>query len=70
MPKGRFELPRPFEHYALNVARLPFRHFGTAGDAKGLYLLRNYKSREYHEAWEGLSSENKHRINDIDYPTV
>lgn len=23
VPKGRFELPRPFGHYALNVARLP-----------------------------------------------
>ena len=29
VPKGRFELPRPCGHYALNVARLPFRHFGT-----------------------------------------
>jgi hypothetical protein len=28
VPKGRFELPRVFTHYALNVARLPFRHFG------------------------------------------
>jgi hypothetical protein len=25
----RFELTRPYGHYALNVARLPFRHFGT-----------------------------------------
>jgi hypothetical protein len=23
VPKGRLELPRPYEHYALNVARLP-----------------------------------------------
>jgi hypothetical protein len=29
VPRGRFELPRPFEHYALNVARLPFRHLGA-----------------------------------------
>ena len=29
VPKERFELSRPFEHYALNVARLPFRHFGA-----------------------------------------
>ena len=28
VPKGRFELPRGYPHYALNVARLPFRHFG------------------------------------------
>ncbi|GAH05488.1 unnamed protein product, partial [marine sediment metagenome] len=28
VPKGRFELPCPYGHYALNVARLPFRHFG------------------------------------------
>ena len=30
VPKGRFELPRPCGHYALNVARLPFRHFGRS----------------------------------------
>jgi hypothetical protein len=30
VPKGRFELPRPYGHYALNVARLPFRHFGVS----------------------------------------
>jgi hypothetical protein len=29
VPKGGFEPPRPYGHYALNVARLPFRHFGT-----------------------------------------
>ena len=29
VPKERFELSRPNGHYALNVARLPFRHFGT-----------------------------------------
>jgi hypothetical protein len=29
VPKERFELSRLFKHYALNVARLPFRHFGT-----------------------------------------
>lgn len=29
VPKVRFELTRPYGHYALNVARLPFRHFGT-----------------------------------------
>ncbi len=28
VPKERFELSHPFEYYALNVARLPFRHFG------------------------------------------
>ena len=28
MPEGRFELPRPKGHYALNLARLPFRHSG------------------------------------------
>ena len=31
VPKGRFELPRDYSHYALNVARLPFRHFGLGG---------------------------------------
>ena len=29
VPKVRFELTRPYGHYALNVARLPFRHFGS-----------------------------------------
>jgi hypothetical protein len=29
VPKVGFEPTRPFGHYALNVARLPFRHFGT-----------------------------------------
>ena len=29
VPKERFELSYPFEYYALNVARLPFRHFGN-----------------------------------------
>ena len=28
VPRGRLELPRGYPHYALNVARLPFRHFG------------------------------------------
>ncbi len=34
VPKGRFELPRPCGHYALNVARLPFRHFGMMADTR------------------------------------
>jgi hypothetical protein len=37
VPKERFELSRPYGHYALNVARLPFRHFGIASDTGGLY---------------------------------
>ncbi len=28
VPKVGFEPTRPIGHYALNVARLPFRHFG------------------------------------------
>ena len=28
VPKAGFEPARPYGHYALNVARLPFRHFG------------------------------------------
>ena len=28
VPKVGFEPTRPLGHYALNVARLPFRHFG------------------------------------------
>ena len=30
VPKEGFEPTRPCGHYALNVARLPFRHFGTS----------------------------------------
>ena len=30
VPKVGFEPTRPYGHYALNVARLPFRHFGKA----------------------------------------
>jgi hypothetical protein len=29
VPKVGVEPTCPFGHYALNVARLPFRHFGT-----------------------------------------
>ena len=29
VPKEGFEPTHPCGHYALNVARLPFRHFGT-----------------------------------------
>jgi hypothetical protein len=32
VPKGRLELPCPYGHYVLNVARLPFRHFGKLPD--------------------------------------
>ncbi len=32
MRKGRFELPRPYGHYTLNVARLPFRHLREEKD--------------------------------------
>ncbi len=31
VPKVGFEPTRPFGHYVLNVARLPFHHFGTSG---------------------------------------
>jgi hypothetical protein len=42
VPKERFELSRPCGHYALNVARLPFRHFGLTGTSRyfqGLIIL-------------------------------
>src|SRR5450756_1456257 len=32
VPKGRLELPWAVAHYALNVARLPFRHSGPVGE--------------------------------------
>jgi hypothetical protein len=38
VPKGRFELPRPYGHYALNVARLPvppLRHAPTCSTHGG-----------------------------------
>ena len=41
VPKERFELSRPCGHYALNVARLPFRHFGVVG----LQASVNYTER-------------------------
>ena len=41
VPKERFELSCPFGHYALNVARLPFRHFGMPGDIHTLPLRRS-----------------------------
>lgn len=28
VPKEGFEPSHPYEYYTLNVARLPFRHFG------------------------------------------
>ena len=31
VPKEGFEPTHPCGYYALNVARLPFRHFGTMG---------------------------------------
>jgi hypothetical protein len=33
VPKGGLEPPYPFEYYALNVACLPFHHFGVVGAA-------------------------------------
>ena len=42
VPKGRFELPCPYGHYALNVARLPFRHFGLPGAACPLSTNKLY----------------------------
>ena len=40
VPKERFELSRPYGHYALNVARLPFRHFGITTQRD--YTRRNF----------------------------
>ena len=38
VPKEGFEPTHPCGYYALNVARLPFRHFGTSADARRLHL--------------------------------
>ena len=40
VPRVRFELTRPFEHYALNVARLPFRHLGVFHAIIACQLMR------------------------------
>ena len=41
VPKERFELSCPYGHYALNVARLPFRHFGMPNHGLGIpYKIR------------------------------
>ena len=47
VPKERFELSYPFEYYALNVARLPFRHFGQSSDYIGtrLHCQRNRSAK-------------------------
>ena len=39
VPRARVELARPCGHYALNVARLPFRHFGIMTTVLGLSTL-------------------------------
>ena len=41
VPRERFELSCPCGHYALNVARLPFRHLGNVYK---LYLIRTRSS--------------------------
>ena len=41
VPRERFELSCPCGHYALNVARLPFRHLG---DVYKLYRIRTRSS--------------------------
>jgi hypothetical protein len=46
VPKERFELSRPYGHYALNVARLPFRHFGVKTIQEDYTHLSNRASRE------------------------
>jgi hypothetical protein len=50
VPKGRFELPRPYGHYALNVARLPVPPL-----RRGIHLSRSEYSavhleRQYEES--------------------
>ena len=40
VPRARVELARPCGHYALNVARLPFRHFGMTHWARALRLSK------------------------------
>jgi hypothetical protein len=46
VPKERFELSRPYGHYALNVARLPFRHFGISAIQEDYTQLSDWASRE------------------------
>lgn len=52
VPKGRFELPRGYPHYALNVARLPFRHFGSSKSIA-------------HPAWGYQGADRRTRTDDL-----
>lgn len=40
VPKGRFELPRPYGHYALNVARLPVPPLRRVALSSASYSIR------------------------------
>ena len=45
VPKEGFEPTHPFGYYVLNVARLPFRHFGQThimGIKDSYYIVKNY----------------------------
>jgi hypothetical protein len=55
VPKVRFELTRPYGHYALNVARLPFRHFGPNGHY-GLEAGSVQPRRAFRNWWAVLDS--------------
>ena len=66
VPKVGFEPTRAYAHYALNVARLPFRHFGavlsvymlapsgSASPARGFAVFRGQKA-------EGQKAEGRRR---------
>ena len=45
VPKEGFEPTHPCGYYALNVARLPFRHFGTKCDISILTCVRDVGGR-------------------------
>ena len=45
VPRARVELARPYGHYVLNVARLPFRHPGTRIQTFSLRSLNGGRCR-------------------------
>ena len=54
MPKARLELARPCEHYDLNVACIPFHHFGNNTTLFSLWRKKLYPSEMF------LSSRFRH----------
>ena len=52
VPKEGFEPTHPYGYYVLNVARLPFRHFGTSARILTLMYLNS------HPVWWAIEDSN------------